>query len=157
MDEMPETTEPKTKRRTAGEWRPVFLSTLRSTGNVRLACKTAGISRKTAYQWRNRSRRFRAEWDDAVDEAIDTLEGEARKRALAGSDALLMFLLRANRPGKYRETVRQEITGRDGQAIETKADDDTARRIADYIAAGLKASGGAGPVGVGDLLSPHPG
>ena len=33
------------------------------------------------------------------------LEAEARRRALAGSDGLLMFLLRAHRPERYRETL----------------------------------------------------
>lgn len=145
----------KKKRRSAKEWKPVFLAALRTAGNVRFACEVAGISRKAAYQWRERSAKFAGEWDDAMDEAIDMLEAQAYKRALTSSDTLLMFLLKAHRPKRYRETVRQEHSGRVSQEIEAKVDDDTARRIADYIAAGLKSSGGAGPAGVGDLLSPH--
>ncbi len=41
----------------------------------------------------------------AREDALDVLEAEARRRALAGSDGLLMFLLRAHRPERYRETL----------------------------------------------------
>src|SRR3546814_693854 len=64
---------------------------------------------------------FAAEWADALEAAIDALDAEARRRALDGvevphfhqgrvagtvrkySDSLLMFLLRAHRPDRYRE------------------------------------------------------
>jgi hypothetical protein len=39
------------------------------------------------------------------EDAVDGLEAECRRRALNGSDALLTFLLRAERPDKYREQV----------------------------------------------------
>lgn len=45
-----------------------------------------------------------------MDEGIDRLEKVARERAEAGSDLLLIFLLRAHRPGKFRE--RHEIRHR---------------------------------------------
>lgn len=95
-------------------WRPVFIQTLRQTGNVRLACHQAGVSRKEAYRQRERVPVFAAEWDDALEDAIDVLEAEARKRGMAVSDTLLIFLLKAHRPEKYRETIRQEHSGPDG-------------------------------------------
>lgn len=101
----------------ADEWRPIFLLTLRENGNVRAACEQAGISRKTAYQHREASKEFMAQWDEALEDAIDTLEEEARKRATNNSDTLLIFLLKAHRPDKYRETTRQEHTGKDGGVI----------------------------------------
>ncbi len=45
---------------------------------------------------------------DAIEQGTDVLEDEAVRRALAGSDTLLMFLLRARRPEKCRENVRVE-------------------------------------------------
>ena len=39
-----------------------------------------------------------------LDIAADTLEDEARKRAFAGSDVVLMFLLKGIRPQKWRES-----------------------------------------------------
>lgn len=35
----------------------------------------------------------------------DVLEGEASRRAMSGSDLLLIFLLKGLRPEKYRERV----------------------------------------------------
>ncbi len=103
------------KKQGAGEWRPAFLAALRNSANVRASCMAAGISRKTAYQHRNRSAEFRAQWDDAIEDACDVLEAEAWQRARSTSDVLLIFLLKAHRPGMYRD--RFEITGKDGGAI----------------------------------------
>jgi hypothetical protein len=95
----------------AAEWQPIFLTVLRDTANVRLACQKAGISRPVAYKHRNRSSRFAAEWDTALAEAVDVLEAEARRRGLAASDTLLIFLLKAHRPEVYRETIRHDHAG----------------------------------------------
>jgi hypothetical protein len=78
---------------------------LRSTCNVRLSADSAGIDRDTAYKRRQHDPAFAAAWAQAEQDAIDLLEAEARRRALAGSDGLLMFLLRAHRPALYRERV----------------------------------------------------
>lgn len=110
------------QQRRAEEWRPAFLATLRNTGNVRVSCETAGISRKTAYKAKDSSEDFRAKWNEAMDDAIDSLEAVAQVRARSTSDLLLIFLLKAHRPDKYRETVRQEHTGRDGTPIEVTLD-----------------------------------
>ena len=101
----------------ADEWRPVFLRFLRDTANVRLACQQAGITRQAAYKSRAASTEFAAEWDSAIEDACDLLEGVAYARAQASSDTLLIFLLKAHRPEKYRETVRNELTGKDGAAL----------------------------------------
>lgn len=90
------------------EWGPIFLASLADTANVRLACKAAGIARKTAYQQRNRSKEFAAKWDEALEQACDVLEATARSRALTVSDTLLIFLLKAHRPEVYREQ-RQDL------------------------------------------------
>jgi hypothetical protein len=40
-------------------------------------------------------------WDDAIEAGTDLLEDIARRRAVAQSDLLLIFLLRARRPHVY--------------------------------------------------------
>lgn len=104
-------------------WCDAFIETLRITGNVRRSCEAAGVSRKVAYQRRNESPAFAKRWDDALEDACDELEEVARSRAKESSDTLLMFLLKAHRPGVYRETVRNEHTGADGGAIQIEAAD----------------------------------
>ena len=43
-----------------------------------------------------------------LEDAVDLLEEEARRRALAGSDLLLIFLLKAHRPQMYRGVINIE-------------------------------------------------
>ena len=62
------------------------------------AGRTAGVGRSTVYLWRREDPEFAQKWDDAVADGIDLLEDEARRRALEGSDKLLMFLLERRRP-----------------------------------------------------------
>ena len=49
-----------------------------------------GISRKVACSWKNKGsdagRDFRQRWDDAMETAVELLEGEARRRALHGRE-----------------------------------------------------------------------
>jgi len=94
----------------------LFLDKLRNSGNVRLSCKAADIPRSTAYYWRDKFAWFRKAWDDALEDACDILEGEAWKRAIeAGSDRLLMFLLKAHRPDRFKE--RTEVSSPDGSGF----------------------------------------
>ena len=44
--------------------------------------------------------------------AGDSLEVEARRRAFAGSDTLLIFMLKAARPAKFRDNVHHEHDGK---------------------------------------------
>lgn len=98
-----------------------FLEHLKSTANVTLSARLAGVSRRTAYNHRAADPEFLSAWNAAVDEAIELLEAEARRRAVDGtdrpvyqggklvgyvreySDTLLMFLLKGHRPEQYRE------------------------------------------------------
>ena len=115
--------------------RTEFLDALAVCGNVKEACLVAGMARQTAYEWRASDEAFAAAWDAALDEAADTMEREAFRRAVEGvdepvfgslgnglgsgevgtvrkySDTLLIFLLKAARPEKYRDRVEQKHTG----------------------------------------------
>ena len=109
-------------------WQGAFIERLRATGNVTLAARVAGVSRQEVYNARNRNKTFRRLWNEALEEAVDLLDGEARRRATgikrdiyyAGkvvgeenvySDSLLMFLLKAHRPTLYRDNVKMEHSG----------------------------------------------
>ena len=116
-------------------WKPLFLEKLRGHANVSRAAKAAGVSRKTVYKERSNSTTFAAEWDDAVEEGLDYLEEEARRRAYEGtlkpvyqkgelvghvrefSDTLTIFLLKGRRPEIYGDRVKQEITGKGGGPV----------------------------------------
>ena len=86
-----------------------FLDKLRDSGNVRLACRAAGVPRRTVYNWRDRWVTFADEWDDALDDACDRLEEKAWERALDYSDRLLQFLLKAHRPGRYNPPQQHQV------------------------------------------------
>ncbi len=89
-----------------------FLEKLRNSGNVRLSCRAAGVPRRTVYRWRKRFSTFQGEWEEALEDACDILEGEAWKRAVEDkSDRLLMFLLKAHRPGRFKQ--RHDVTSDD--------------------------------------------
>lgn len=107
-----------------------FLAALRDGRSVTAACIDVGISRSTAYQWREDDKEFAKAWDEAVEEGTDLLEDEAQRRARDGtqkpvyqggkkvgivneySDTLLIFLLKARRRNKYGDKI--EATGANG-------------------------------------------
>ena len=108
--------------------RAVFLDVLEKTSGVTTAARAAGVSRKTAYEHRNKDPEFAARWDEAEDSYADRLVREAYRRAVDGvdepvyqqgelvgvirrySDSLLNSKLKAHRPEKYRERVTAEVT-----------------------------------------------
>jgi hypothetical protein len=93
-------------------WEKPFLTVLQETGNVTEAAKLAGIDRRTAYRHYEFNASFREKWDDAIETSTDILEAEARRRALAKSDLLLLALLNANRPHKFRNNYHVETSNR---------------------------------------------
>ncbi len=90
----------------------LFIECLRDKGNVRSSCEAAGLPRSTAYYWRERFATFRNEWNDAMEDACDILEGEAWRRGIEeDSDRLLMFLLKAHRREVFGDHTRLEHQG----------------------------------------------
>ena len=110
-----------------------FLKALALTGNVSASAEMAGTTRQTMYRHKDADLNFEIAWQHAMDQAIDELELEARRRGLDGylepvfqsgelvgykrkySDSLLIRQLEAHNP-KYAKRV--EHTGRDGGPIE---------------------------------------
>src|SRR5512135_3384608 len=84
-----------------------FLAALAAGSSVGAACHAAAMCRSVAYAWRDDNADFRDEWDAAIEAGTDELEDEARRRAMNGSDTLLIFMLKARRPAIYRPAPRE--------------------------------------------------
>lgn len=117
------------------EPKSIFLDRLSKSPNVSAAAKAAGYSRNYFYDLRKADSDFATEWQDALDQSLDTAEGELYRRAVRGvskpvyylgkevgkvkeySDTLLIFLLKSHKPEVYKETVRNEMTGKNGEPL----------------------------------------
>lgn len=95
------------------EWRPIFIEALRISGNIAIACTAAGVQRKTALRARERNEEFARDWDNAIEDSTDALLAVARERAIARSDQLLMFLLKAARPDTFRDKSQLDLRSED--------------------------------------------
>lgn len=108
-----------------------FLSCLRDEGmTIRDAADRVGVSCTTLYKTRGEDVEFAAAWDVAYDQGTTVLEAEAQRRAVQGvtepvfnkgvivghvqkySDLLLIFLLKARAPQRFRDNV--DMTNSDG-------------------------------------------
>lgn len=117
---------PKKRR----EWKKAFLAALAKSPNVSAAARKARIARAAVYEARE-DEPFAKAWDDALASAIDDAEGEMYRRAVKGtrkpvyqggvkvgeiqeySDTLLIFLLKAHKPEKYRERMQIDVNALD--------------------------------------------
>lgn len=117
-----------------------FLQDFAKTGNVSESCTNVGIDRRaTVYDWQELDDQFAAGWREAELVATEVLETAARRRAVDGvttttpifhqgeviyeveetkySDTLLIFLLKARAPEKYRERVQMQHADADGKKL----------------------------------------
>lgn len=113
----------------------IFLEMLGTTANVHRACVRSGLPHRTVYFWRAKDGSFAEAWVQALERGVDALEDEAVRRAAEGrlepvfyqgkecgavrkySDTLLMFLLKAHRPEKYRDRAAVEHSGNGGSPL----------------------------------------
>lgn len=129
-----------------------FLDAFRVHGNVSRACRDHGINRADVYRWKEHDEEFMLGWNIAEIEATEHLEATAFDRAVNGvtqetpiyfrgtaidsvvkteySDTLLIFLLKARAPEKYRETIKTygTVAGPNGGPIEVKQELDQGSR-----------------------------
>lgn len=100
---------------------PVFLKQYRILGNIQLAAEAAKWDKSMHYRLMRKDPKYRALFAEAKKAAIELLEDEAQRRAVHGtyrpiywqgekvgeelvySDQLLQFLLRGEKPEKYRD------------------------------------------------------
>ena len=106
----------------------LFIEAFRKAGTIWGAARAVGISRGSVYDWKENDPEFAQAFQEADEEITELLETTAIQRAVEGvsqpvvykgrvvrdkdgqpvearrehSDALLMFLLKARRPEKYR-------------------------------------------------------
>lgn len=118
-----------------------FLAAYARTGNIAAAARAAKCHRSAHYEWLN-DPAYAEAFLAAQEEAVEALELEARRRAEKGvvkpvyyqgevcgtvreySDTLLIFLLKAARPEKYRDNARieHEVTGASGGPLVARID-----------------------------------
>ena len=128
----------KEDSRTTEQKKEAILETFRDCCNISKSCKKNKITRTTFYRWLNDDTAFKQSFNEAAQIAIGVLEDEAKRRALEGvsepvyylgkkvgtvkkySDTLLIVLLKAHAPEKYKERNHTELTGRDGQPIQVE-------------------------------------
>ncbi len=121
-----------------------FLEFLESTGHVLRSAAAAGACIRAFYNWRDDEPEFAADWEAALERAVDRLEDEAFRRALEGvempvyyqgkpvgtvskfSDRLLMFLLTKLRARRYQDPA---VTAVLDNPLEKMTDDDLNSKI----------------------------
>lgn len=114
-----------------------FLDALAETGNVLASAELTNLNRRELYRLRANDPAFAGSWDEALSQAADALEAEARRRALDGweepvfyqgvesgyvrkySDTLLIFLLKGLRPDRFRDRSTTELVGAGGSPLVT--------------------------------------
>lgn len=132
-----------------------FLELLRKTGNVSVSSRAIGFGPSTMKRHRELDDQFNLDWQEAEDEAADALEAEARRRAHDGvlrercigsgvnakfveelqySDTLLLALLKAERPDKFADRSKTELSNPDGKLSPVIGDTDLAARLSSFLA-----------------------
>jgi hypothetical protein len=101
-------------------WQKAFLAALEQTGSVTAAAEAAKMGRSMVYQHRQNDLAFAALWDQALETGADLLADEARRRAFAGSDVLLMFLMKGLQPQRWRESRATLAPSELNKMIETE-------------------------------------
>jgi hypothetical protein len=118
---------PSQKRSDAQLKADAFLAAYRLTASITKAAAAAKIDRTLHYRWLNSTPGYKTAFEDAHEEAAQTLEDEAIRRATEGTlepvfyqglkvgavrryaDGLLQFLLRGARPDKYSQRINADI------------------------------------------------
>jgi hypothetical protein len=145
------------------EKKAAFLDALAEGASVTKAASAAGLGRTAAYAWREDDEGFKAEWDSAVEAGTDVMEDEALRRAVNGvskpvfhkgtacgyvqeySDTLMIFMLKARRPDKYKDraAVESDNTVRIISS-EPMSEDDWQAKYGDPVATAEGSAKGAG-------------
>ena len=91
-----------------------FLRLLGEGLTVRKAAAASYLNYVTLYRRRKEDPAFAKRWEDAQRISIPRLETEAFRRAMLGSDKLLMFVLERRAPHLYGARQALELTSPDG-------------------------------------------
>ena len=132
-----------------GDIYKLFFDQLALTCNITQSAAAIGVSRQHVHHLRRTNKDFAKSWEDAIDRATDALEAEARRRAMEGfkrpifyqgekvgdetlySDPLMITLLKAHRPEKFREKGFELPPGSEIVIAMRTAPDDKAEKAID--------------------------
>lgn len=94
----------------AAKRKKLWLLAFEEHGTIKMACDVAGIARNTYIGWMQHDLEFVKVYEDMKRSFAESLEGIALDRVKnpdkgKGSDVLLITLLNANMPAKYRPQV----------------------------------------------------
>ena len=108
---IPVDNQPKTR---AGKdhLKDIFIREFPNFGTITATCNAIGLDRGTVLSWRRRDPVFEAKFVEADSYVTEALEKTAMARALRDSDTLLIFLLKARNPDKYKDRIQHEIDPR---------------------------------------------
>lgn len=109
-----------------------FIDGLTENGTVYHAALAAGISRQTAYRWREDDLEFADLWDEAIENAVDAVENTVYKRALGGDTIAAIFYLKAHRP-KFRDRLNIDV-----EQVQSNIDEMIERMRANPVLLGTK-------------------
>lgn len=74
-------------------------------GIVLTACRSAGVPRRTFYNWIESDPEFRSAYEDVIEGSLDFVEGKLFERIEAGSEKAICFFLRTRgRSRGYKES-----------------------------------------------------
>ncbi len=91
-----------------------FLAAFSRCASVTASAKRVRLDRSNHYQWMRDDPTYAKAFEATRTEAADALEDEASRRAFAGSDVLLIFLLKGLKPEKYRERTEVQLKDSEG-------------------------------------------
>jgi hypothetical protein len=101
----PDKVTPKRPRRRKA-WQRPWLQAYLDYGTIVAACEKAGVGRSTVYDEMKRNPDFQAIVTEIEESITESLEQEGIRRAMDGSDQLLMFMLRSRKPQTYSDQHR---------------------------------------------------
>lgn len=96
---------------TLAERQEMFLACISGGARHSEAAQDIGVHRVTAWRWKQ-DPGFRKRYQAARRASVTTLKREAERRAMAGSDRLLIFLLCAYAPEEFQERQVMEHRGK---------------------------------------------
>lgn len=111
-----------------------FLAAYRDRGVVSDAARAAKVNRTSHYEWLESSPAYVQAFAEAQERLTDLLLDEAVRRAFAGSDRLLEFLLKGLKPEVFnRQRVEIQASGGTGMmAVWQMSDDELDEEIRRY-------------------------
>ena len=111
--------------------KPIFLREFPKFGSIQSTAKSIDLDRKTVTRWRETDPEFNQAFMDADSIVTESLESTAMARALKDSDTLMIFLLKARDPAKYKDRYLQEIDPRTIDLLVGQFIDAVRKRIPD--------------------------